>query len=86
MACGLPVIMTTSAGCARDMIVPGENGFIVASGNVDQLYSSMKDIILNDDLAERMGRTSLEILKDKFSWDKALSGFFPAIEYASKKI
>lgn len=81
MACGLPVISTKAAGCAVDMIIPSENGFIVDAGNIDQLYSAMKEIILNEELARKMGERSLEIIESGFSLGKMVNGFVSAIEY-----
>ena len=82
MACGLPVISTNAAGCAVDMIISGENGFIVDSANVEQLYSAIKEIISDDELARRMGEKSLEIIESGFSLDKVVGGFVSAIEFA----
>ena len=82
MDCGLPVISTKAAGCVRDMIIPGENGFIVDVANVDQLCLVMKKIILDEELAKKMGEKSLEIVESGFSLDKMVDGFTSAIEYA----
>jgi len=81
MCCGLPVISTKAAGCAVDMIIPGENGFIVNAANVEQLYLAMKNIIVDDELTSEMGARSLEIIKSRFNLDKMVDGFVSAIEY-----
>lgn len=82
MCCGLPVISTKAAGCAVDMTLPGENGFIVDAASVEQLYSAMNEIILNDELARKMGKKSLEIIERMFCLGKLVNGFVSAIEYA----
>ena len=84
MACGLPVISTKAAGCAVDMIIPGKNGFIVDAADIDQLYSAMKEILLDDKLARKMGEESLEIIESEFSLDKIVDGFVSAIGYACR--
>ena len=84
MCCGLPVISTKAAGCAVDMIIPGENGFIVDTANVDQLYLAMKEIILNEELARKMGGRSLEIIESRYSLDKIVNGFVSAIKYVGE--
>ena len=86
MCCGLPVISTKAAGCAQDMIIPGENGFIVDAANIDQLYSSMKKIILDDEVAKKMGEKSLEIIENRFSLSKMVNGFVSAIEYFKNRL
>jgi len=82
MCCGLPVISTKAAGCAVDMIMPEENGFIVDEANIDQLYSAMKKILLNEELATKMGEKSLKIIERKYNIDQAVKGSVSAIEYA----
>lgn len=86
MACGLPVISTIAAGCSVDLIIPGENGFIVDEANVDQLSSAMKKIILDENLARKMGRKSLEIIKGRHNLNKMVDGFTSAIEYACRQV
>ncbi|MCG2737893.1 MAG: glycosyltransferase family 4 protein [Candidatus Methanoperedenaceae archaeon] len=81
MCCGLPIISTNAAGCAVDMIIPGDNGFFVDAANADQLYLTMKKIILNEEVARKMGKISLEIIESEFNLDKMVNGFFSAIEY-----
>ena len=58
MACGLPVVSTTGAGCAPDMIFNWENGFILKPGNADALYEAMLSIMLDNELRQQMGRKS----------------------------
>jgi len=81
MACGLPVISTDAAGCAVDMIMTDENGFIVNKANANQLYSAIKKIISDDELARRMGNKSLEIIETKYSIDQSVGGFISAIKF-----
>jgi glycosyltransferase involved in cell wall biosynthesis len=82
MACGLPVVSTTAAGCAPDMIFNWENGFIVEPGNVDALYEAMLRIVRDNELRQQMGRKSYEILTTRFSLDNAVNGFLDAIRFA----
>ena len=41
MACGLPIIATNAAGCARDLVEDSVNGFVVRPGDVAGLTSAM---------------------------------------------
>ena len=82
MACGLPIVTTTAAGCASDMIVEGENGFIVEPQNEDALREAILRIVQDDELRQKMGKKSYEILTTRFSLDNAVNGFVDAIQFA----
>jgi len=81
MACGLPVITTKAAGCAVDLIVPGENGFIVDEANAGQLCSAMRKIISDETIARKMGKKSLEMVNNRWNIDENVNGVVSAIEY-----
>ena len=86
MACALPVVSTTAAGCARDMIINGENGFIVQPRNVDALYEAMRPIVQDNKLRQKMGKKSYDILTTRFSVETAVNGFFDAIQFACNSL
>lgn len=70
MACGaVPVV--TDCGGTRDIIIDGENGFIVEVGNVDQIVDRVMLLMGDKVLRERM-RAKAEATVDKFSWDKSI--------------
>lgn len=52
MACGLPIICSSVAGCATDLIK--NNGRIVASGDVEQLRTAMREIASDPELRRFM--------------------------------
>lgn len=85
MCCGLPVISTKAAGATWDMIIPGENGYIIESKNVDELYSSIKRILFDEESKKRMSCKSLEIISNSFSLENMIHGFIFAIVYAVKR-
>lgn len=64
MAFGMPVITTDAAGVSYDLIKHGENGFVVKAGNVDELYEALKKLCEDKELREKMGKKSLEVVKD----------------------
>ena len=41
MACGLPAIVTDAVGCALDLVVNGETGFVYPAGNAPELWDRM---------------------------------------------
>jgi 1,2-diacylglycerol 3-alpha-glucosyltransferase len=63
MACGLPVIVSTGAGCHGDLIIPGENGFVFDPLDESALTGHLLQMTGTPDL-ERMGERSREIISD----------------------
>jgi glycosyltransferase involved in cell wall biosynthesis len=78
MACSLPIISTTGVASARDVIIDGENGYIVNTGDVSQLSSAIKNVFCSNDMG-LMGKRSLQILNEKYSLDVAVEGIICAI-------
>lgn len=65
MATGRPVVTTDWQGC-RETVIPGENGFLVPARDAAALAAAMARFCAEPDLARRMGRRSLEIVRDRF--------------------
>lgn len=78
---GNPVIATDAVGSAFDMIQDGKNGFIVPERDSTALYNSMKIILSNDELREKMGKCSKEIVETGFSYKNMVEGFQKAINF-----
>lgn len=60
MAAGLPVIVSDRVGCAEDLVLDGQTGFIVSAGNVNQLAGAMERLAKSAELRRRMGETGRE--------------------------
>jgi glycosyltransferase involved in cell wall biosynthesis len=71
MACGCAVVATDCGG-PRDIIVDGENGFLVEVGNVKQIVGRIKLLLDNPELRQRFVRKSRETVS-KFSWDNSVN-------------
>lgn len=82
MACSLPVISTKVVANAGDLIVEGKNGYVISEENIEQLYSAIKKILL-DDNAKLMGVRSLQILNERCSLDIAVEGIVNSIDYVT---
>ncbi|MDI3549602.1 MAG: hypothetical protein PWQ15_704 [Methanobacterium sp.] len=78
---GNPVIATDAVGSAFDMIKDGKNGFIVPERDSFALYNSMKLILSQDELREKMGKCSKEIVDTYFSYKNMVEGFQKAISF-----
>ena len=69
MAMGRPIVTTDAPGC-RETVVEGRNGFLVPVRDVDALAAALERFILEPELAERMGRESLAIAREKYDVHK----------------
>ncbi|MHC4159344.1 MAG: glycosyltransferase family 4 protein [Planctomycetota bacterium] len=70
MACGCAVV-STDCGGPQDMIINGENGFLVEVGNVDQIVSRVKLLSHNVDLRRKFVERSKETVKS-FTWKRSV--------------
>jgi len=61
MACGLPVICSSVAGCAADLV--RGNGIIVAARNGPRLAMVMQEVATDLGLRERMSRESTKLIQ-----------------------
>jgi glycosyltransferase involved in cell wall biosynthesis len=62
MACGLPIIVTSVAGCASDLVKPERNGFVVAPADVSSLTAAMTVLAGSSDLCKNMGSNSKQYI------------------------
>ncbi len=62
MATGLPVILSTGAGCADDLVEHGANGFVFDPADVSDLARCMTTLAGDADLQTRMRARSREII------------------------
>jgi glycosyltransferase involved in cell wall biosynthesis len=70
MACGA-VPVATDCGGTRDIIVDGENGFLVKVGDVDQIVDRVM-LLLSDKMLRNRMRSKGEVTVDKFNWEKSI--------------
>jgi glycosyltransferase involved in cell wall biosynthesis len=81
MACGLPIIASEVAGCVPDLVENGQNGFVIPSGNVDELARSMRALLSDPSAAQKMGaRSALRI--QAFTPEACADGFSRAVAFA----
>ena len=64
-AVGRPIITCNSVGC-KDVVVDGENGFLIPPKDVEALVSRLRQLIDNPVLRERMGLKSREYAQRDF--------------------
>ena len=63
MAAGLPVLISKACGCAEDLVVEGENGFLFDPANLQELAERLRAVEnLSSGELRTMGRRSSEII------------------------
>ncbi len=60
MACGRSVLVSDHCGCAPDLIIPGENGYVFQSGNSEDLIKKMLLFGPDKIVSRKMGLASLK--------------------------
>tara|TARA_Y100001934_G_C11637329_1_gene443933 strand:- start:101 stop:526 length:426 start_codon:yes stop_codon:yes gene_type:complete len=73
-----PVIAANEVGSAYDLLKDGENGYMVESGNVEQLADALRKVLSAPDKAKAMGARSLEII-DGWSFERDVNGLKDAL-------
>lgn len=77
-ACGLPLVVSSRAGAAENMVIHGYNGFVVDPEDVAQFATALAMLVKNKQLRVTMGKRSRKIA-EKFDVTKQA-------HFAAKKI
>lgn len=77
----LPLVVTDKVGCAGDLVLNGENGFVVSSQSSSELAQRLDELVRSAELRQRFGRTSRQII-DRWTNEDAASGVLSAIQAA----
>jgi glycosyltransferase involved in cell wall biosynthesis len=67
MANGLPIV-ATDIGAIPDFVQEGENGYLVAPGQVDELAEALIDLLGNPEKRRRFGMRSLALATERYNW------------------
>ncbi len=80
MACGVPVLCTTSTGGA-DFIQHRRNGLLIAPGSAEAIHHELDWALAHRDELFQMGRAA-RIEAEKHTWAEYRRKFFAAYSYA----
>ncbi len=80
MACGLPVISTSVAGCVADLVEDRWNGRVVATGDSLQLASAMAELATDAELRSQMQQRGRERIL-RYSPEACAAGIATAINF-----
>jgi len=64
MACGLPIVLTSVAGCAADLVEDGWNGYVVPPGDSEMLKRAVDRLLRDPELRQRMSLHSSERIRN----------------------
>jgi glycosyltransferase involved in cell wall biosynthesis len=81
-ACGLPVLCSRHAGCADDLLRPGENGWLFDPTEPAEFVSALREALTTPDL-ERLARGARDTA-ERFRPEAMAAGFRRAVEHARR--
>ena len=78
MCIGLPVILSDHVGCARELVVPYENGLIFKAGDVPALAACLREAVSDRARLKRWGERSRLLIQD-YSYRQTTDGLLEAM-------
>lgn len=79
----LPVVVSNKVGCARDLVRPGENGFVFRHDSAEQLADILDILVADAGLRGRLGEESRRIIAN-YSIERAVDGIVAAATAAKE--
>jgi glycosyltransferase involved in cell wall biosynthesis len=73
-----PVITTNAAGCADDLVINGQNGFVVRQGDAHALLDALSEFIRNPESIRKMGESS-RMMTHEFTYAHMARAFVKAV-------
>ena len=80
-ACGLPLVLSDRVGAAADLLRDGENGFLVAAGDVSGAAAAIRRLAGDPELRAAQGARSREIVAG-WGYGPSVDGFVAAVRDA----
>lgn len=80
MACGVPAIVGDQVGCADDLVVDGETGWVYPTGDVARLRSAIEQAISSPDERVRRGERARRKVNTDYTVERSSEALFGAIE------
>ncbi len=81
-ACGLPLVLSDRVGAAPDLLLDGENGVLVAAGDVAATTIALRRLATDPAERARMGARSRELVQD-WGYGPSVEGFLAAVRAAA---
>ena len=64
MACGIPVLISGNVGCAEDLVMDGQNGYVFNPTDSQELAEQLAMLANNESLRTKMGKESEKIISN----------------------
>ncbi|MBV8056299.1 MAG: glycosyltransferase family 4 protein [Deltaproteobacteria bacterium] len=74
LAAGTPVIGTDTGG-AREVIHHGDNGFVLAPGDVDGTAAAMRTLLADEAMRTAMGACGQRLVADNYTWEECAARY-----------
>ena len=84
MAFGKPVVCSIADGTEKRLVKDGYNGFYFKSDDIDDLAEKIIRILNSEELRIRMGKNSLQIIKEDVNVHRVIKGHVDAFNYVMK--
>jgi glycosyltransferase involved in cell wall biosynthesis len=79
LACGTPIVVSNSVGCAPDLAADGHVGRTFRTGDTEDLASALADLFANPP-----SETSIRAVSDRFSLNSAAAGIVEAVAFMTR--
>jgi glycosyltransferase involved in cell wall biosynthesis len=83
LACGLPVLVSDRCGCAPDLVIDGQTGFVFPPLDEDALARRMAELANDDSLRDKLGRQA-QVHIAQFTPSVAARQMIEGFEYVSR--
>jgi glycosyltransferase involved in cell wall biosynthesis len=65
----LPIV-ATNVGAIPDFVVPGENGYLVVSGESKTLAAALLELLDDPEQCRTFGEKGYKLVQENYTWDK----------------
>jgi glycosyltransferase involved in cell wall biosynthesis len=80
-ACGLPLVLSDRVGAAHDLLRGGENGSLVAAGDVSAAANALRELAADPERRRAQGMRSQELAAD-WGYGPSVEGFLETVREA----
>jgi glycosyltransferase involved in cell wall biosynthesis len=83
-ASDLPLVASASVGAAHDLVLDGENGYVVPTGDVGAAAEALRRLASDAELRRAFGARSREIARG-WGYEPSIQGFLAAVRAAATR-
>lgn len=69
MSAGKPVVASNTGGLS-EIVEHGKNGLKVPPGDIEALANTIVELLLNPEMAKRLGKTGYRMVYEKYTWNR----------------